>query len=84
MISSGMPEVADGPGSPSPFSTPSDDVAGCLYVYPARDGVHDANVTVMGTGVEAAFYDVFRRAIASWLTSNAWPFDRPLYVPLLT
>ena len=29
----------------------SDDVVGCLYVYPARDGVHDANVTVVGTGV---------------------------------
>jgi len=33
---------------------------------------------------EAALDDSFRRAIADWLTSDAWPFERPRYVPLLT
>ena len=33
---------------------------------------------------EAAHDDALRRAIADWLTSDAWPFERPLYAPLLT
>ena len=62
----------------------SDDVVGCLYVYPARDGVHDANVKSWVRESEAALDDALRRAIADWLTSDAWPFERPLYAPLLT
>lgn len=61
----------------------SDDVVGCVYVYPARDGVHDANVLSWVRASEAAHDDAFRRAIADWLTSDAWPFERPLYAPLL-
>ncbi|MDQ1697445.1 MAG: hypothetical protein QOJ03_2798 [Frankiaceae bacterium] len=61
----------------------SDDVIGCLYVYPARDGVHDANVQSWVRESEAARDDALRRAIADWLTSDAWPFERPLYAPLL-
>ena len=62
----------------------SDDVVGCLYVYPARDGVHDASVQSWVRESEAARDDPFRRAIADWLMSDAWPFERPLYEPLLT
>ena len=40
------------------------------------------------TSLEAQFTsahdDALRRAIADWLTSDAWPFERPLYAPLLT
>lgn len=62
----------------------SDDVVGCLYVYPADDGVHDADVRSWLRESEAAYDDAFRQAIADWLTSDAWPFERPLYAPLLT
>ena len=62
----------------------SDDVIGCVYVYPARDGVHDAKVLSWVRESEAALDDSFRRAIADWLTSEAWPFERPLYEPLLS
>jgi hypothetical protein len=61
----------------------SDDVVGCVYVYPARDGVHDASVQSWVRESEAAHEDGFRRAVADWLTSDAWPFRRPLYAPLL-
>jgi hypothetical protein len=61
----------------------SDDVVGCVYVYPAKDGVHDASVQSWVRESHAALDDAFRRAIADWLTSDAWPFERPLYAPLL-
>ena len=60
-----------------------DDVVGCVYVYPARDGVHDAAVQSWVRASEARLDDAFRRAIADWLISDAWPFERPLYAPLL-
>jgi len=62
----------------------SDDVVGCVYIYPASDGVHDATVQSWVRASEAARDGDFRRAIADWVTSNAWPFGRPLYEPLLT
>jgi hypothetical protein len=62
----------------------SEDVVGCVYIYPARDGVHDAIVQSWVRESAAALDEDFRRAIADWLTSDAWPFERPLYEPLLT
>ena len=62
---------------------PSDDVVGCVYIYPARDGVHDAGVQSWVRESVAAHDDALRRAVAAWLTSDAWPFERPLYEPLL-
>ena len=61
----------------------SDDVVGCVYIYPADDGVHDASVQSWVRESEAALDDVLRRAIADWLTSDAWPFKRPHYAPVL-
>ena len=61
----------------------SDDVVGCVYVYPADDGVHDATVQSWVRESEAALDDALRGAIADWLSSDAWPFDGPLYAPLL-
>ena len=63
---------------------PGDDVVGCVYIYPAKDGVHDASVQSWVRASEAQHDDAFRHAIAAWLTSDAWPFERPLYEPLLT
>jgi hypothetical protein len=62
----------------------SDDVVGCVYIYPARDRDHDASVQSWVRESEAAQDDALRRAIADWLTGDAWPFQRPLYAPLLT
>jgi hypothetical protein len=62
----------------------SDDVVGCVYVYPANDGVHDADVLSWVRESEAARDDVVRAAIADWLASDAWPFEHPRYAPLLT
>ena len=62
----------------------SDDVVGCVYIYPARDGVHDAIVQSWVRESEAASDNALRRVIADWVTSDAWPFERPLYAPLLT
>ena len=62
----------------------TDDVVGCLYIYPASDGVHDADVRSWVRQCAADLDDPLRRAIADWLTSGAWPFERPLYTPLLT
>lgn len=58
-------------------------VIGCVYVYPARDDVHDAQVSSWVTGQRADLDAVLRRAVADWLQSEAWPFGSPLYEPLL-
>jgi len=62
----------------------SDDVVGCVYVYTAGDGLHDAVVQSWVRESEAAHDDAFRHAIADWVTSAAWPFQRPVYEPLLS
>lgn len=61
---------------------PDDDVVGCVYVYPARDGVHDARVRSWVRASRAELELPLRRAVAAWL-AEAWPFSRPLYEPLL-
>jgi hypothetical protein len=61
-----------------------DDVVGCVYVYPAKDGVHDARVRSWVRRSEAALDGAFRQAVAAWLAGDAWPFARPLYEPLLS
>jgi hypothetical protein len=62
----------------------SDEVVGCVYVYPADDGVHDARVLSWVRESEAQHDGAFRRGIADWLSSDAWPFTRPLYEPILS
>jgi hypothetical protein len=58
------------------------DVVGCVYVYPANDGVHDARVQSWVRASRAELDVPLRRAVADWLL-EAWPFERPLYEPLL-
>ena len=62
---------------------PAEDVVGCVYVYPADDGVHDARISSWVRESRAELDAPLRRAVADWLTSDAWPFERPLYEPLL-
>jgi len=58
------------------------DVVGCVYVYPADDGVHDASVESWVRASRAELDPVLRAAVAEWLASS-WPFEQPLYEPLL-
>lgn len=58
------------------------DVIGCVYVYPARDDVHDAHVLSWVRASRAELDSPLRDAVAAWLVSD-WPFRRPLYEPLL-
>jgi len=62
---------------------PDDDVVGCLYVYPAKDGVHDAFIRSWVRESRAELDAPLRRVVADWLGSDAWPFARPLYEPVL-
>ena len=62
----------------------TDDVVGCVYIYPCDDGVHDAFVLSWVRESQAPKDGDLRRAVADWLTSDAWPFARPLYEPLLS
>jgi len=61
---------------------PDDDVVGCVYVYPARDDVHDVHVRSWVRKSRAELDLQLRRAVADWLQGD-WPFERPLYEPLL-
>ena len=51
----------------------SDDVLGCVYIYPARDEAHDADVR---SWVRASVPELDRElhaAVSRWL-ADAWPF----------
>ena len=60
----------------------ADDVIGCVYVYPAEDGFHDASVQSWVRSSRAELDPALRTVVAAWLASS-WPFERPLYEPLL-
>lgn len=61
---------------------PDDEVVGCVYVYPASDGVHDAHVQSWVRASRAELDLPLRQAVAAWLGRD-WPFERPRYEPLL-
>jgi hypothetical protein len=61
---------------------PDGDVIGCVYLYPARDGVHDVHVRSWVRASHAELDPTLREAVAAWL-AGSWPFERPLYEPLL-
>jgi hypothetical protein len=60
----------------------ADDVIGCVYVYPADDRLHDARVQSWVRVSRADLDPVLRDVVTEWLT-RTWPFERPLYEPLL-
>lgn len=77
-------DFLDGSGFTYTVLDRSDDVVGCVYVYPANDGVHDARVQSWVRQSEATLDGALRQAVAAWLAGDAWPFARPLYEPLLS
>jgi hypothetical protein len=55
-----------------------DDVIGCVYIYPDREGSADARVRSW-VRVDRADLDLpLRRAVGTWL-AEAWPFERVEY-----
>ena len=60
----------------------ADDVIGCVYVYPAHDEPYDAHVHSWVRESRAELDPVLRGVVGDWLTSS-WPFERPLYEPVL-
>jgi RimJ/RimL family protein N-acetyltransferase len=48
-------------------------VIGCLYIYPAKDDVHDARVRSWVRATHAELDVPLRRAVAGWLVER-WPF----------
>jgi hypothetical protein len=57
---------------------PNGDVVGCVYIYPARDGEHDAHVTSWVRATRSELDVPLRRAVDGWLRSE-WPFERAQY-----
>jgi hypothetical protein len=58
------------------------DVIGCVYVYPAHDGEHDVLVRSWVRASRSELDLPLRWTVAEWLVRE-WPFERPLYEPLL-
>ena len=58
----------------------TEDVIGCVYIYPARDDEHDAEVRSWVRADRAELDRVLHAAVSRWLAER-WPFERPLYAP---
>jgi hypothetical protein len=56
----------------------TDDVIGCLYIYPARDGEHDAQVRSWVRADVARLDAPLHAAVSRWLAER-WPFARVRY-----
>ena len=57
-----------------------DDVLGCVYIYPADDGDHDARVLSWVRASAAELDAPLYRAVSAWLAER-WPFARVDYAP---
>ena len=55
-----------------------DEVTGCVYLYPAKDGEHDVKAQSWVRASRAELDVVLWETVSSWLAA-AWPFERPLY-----
>jgi hypothetical protein len=51
----------------------TDDVIGCVYIYPGRTEAFDARVTSWVRADRAVFDRMLYRAVSQWLTDR-WPF----------
>jgi hypothetical protein len=56
----------------------TEDVIGCLYIYPARDGEHDAQVRSWVRADVAELDAPLYAAVSRWLAEQ-WPFARVRY-----
>ena len=54
------------------------EVMGCLYIYPARDQEHDAEVRSWVRVSRANMDAVVWESVSAWLR-EVWPFQNPLY-----
>jgi hypothetical protein len=58
----------------------SRDVIGCVYIYPVRDGDHDAHALSWVRESRARLDAPLWRAVSGWLASD-WPFGSVEYAP---
>ena len=56
----------------------TEEVIGCLYIYPAKDGEHDAHVRSWVRADVAELDAPLYAAVSSWLAEQ-WPFERVIY-----
>jgi hypothetical protein len=56
----------------------TDDVIGCVYIYPDKDEQHDAQVLSWVRASHAELDVVLWRSVTAWL-ANDWPFERVAY-----
>ena len=54
------------------------EVIGCLYIYPAKDGEHDAQVRSWVRADVAELDAPLHAAVSRWLAER-WPFERVAY-----
>lgn len=59
------------------------DVVGCVYVYPDGDGGADAHVRSWVRASRAELDVPLWDAVSAWLASDAWPFERIRYAERL-
>lgn len=57
----------------------TDDVLGCLYIYPDAEGEGDALVRSWVRASHADLDVPLWQAVSAWLASDAWPFARVRY-----
>jgi hypothetical protein len=58
----------------------SDDVVGCVYIYPDRTGATDAQVLSWVRASRGELDIPVWRAVSDWLSSE-WPFEQIDYAP---
>jgi hypothetical protein len=58
----------------------TEEVIGCVYIYPAKDDGHDAQVRSWVRADRAELDPALHAAVSRWLAER-WPFERPLYAP---
>jgi hypothetical protein len=56
----------------------TEEVIGCLYIYPAKDGEHDAHVRSWVRADVAELDASLHAAVSRWLAER-WPFERVIY-----
>ncbi|HET8527986.1 MAG TPA: hypothetical protein VFL60_03675 [Gaiellaceae bacterium] len=56
----------------------TDDVLGCVYIYPDRSGEHDARVLSWVRASRAELDVQLWRAVSDWLAAE-WPFESVAY-----
>ena len=53
-------------------------IIGCVYIYPADDGVHDVSVRSWVRADRAELDEPLRSSVSAWIEAD-WPFERVDY-----